>query len=339
MQKDIDLSDITTFANYLCTTTYPYYEELREAFVVLFLTGCRPAELFEIERWNFVSDYNVTLVPQKGNTTRDCVLDSRCDNFIAAIQSQYRPFLGRTYWQFQNLYQKIRNFGILQSGDKIITMYLYRYRFIWQLSDDGYSVSAIASKMGYVETGTPQSYLSAVVKENILIPPIEELTIGGQVWSSRNISLDDEEGGIFYPNDNFLNVADYGLLYTSSAAARIVAYYPGWHIPSKAEFAILSSYLGGNNVAGGKLKEKGVSHWLSPNSGADNSSLFTAVAAGSSRTNEEFYFFKEQSVFLSSTIYASIYNVVYLLYYNYSKLFNATVVSSYSACSLRLIKD
>jgi uncharacterized protein (TIGR02145 family) len=40
------------------------------------------------------------------------------------------------------------------------------------------------------------------------------------------------------------------------------------------------NYLGGKEVAGGKLKEKGLSHWYNENSGANNETGFTALPAG-----------------------------------------------------------
>jgi uncharacterized protein (TIGR02145 family) len=54
----------------------------------------------------------------------------------------------------------------------------------------------------------------------------------------------------------------------------------GWHVPTQAEFTTLQTYLGGASVAGGKLKMTGTSYWSSPNTGADNSSGFSAVGAG-----------------------------------------------------------
>jgi uncharacterized protein (TIGR02145 family) len=54
----------------------------------------------------------------------------------------------------------------------------------------------------------------------------------------------------------------------------------GWHLPSYAEWTALTTYLGGNSAAGGKVKEAGFAHWLSPNSGATNSSGFTAIPGG-----------------------------------------------------------
>jgi uncharacterized protein (TIGR02145 family) len=52
------------------------------------------------------------------------------------------------------------------------------------------------------------------------------------------------------------------------------------HVPSNTEFDTLVAYLGGINIAGGKLKEAGLTHWVSPNTGADNSSGFTALGSG-----------------------------------------------------------
>ena len=91
-----------------------------------------------------------------------------------------------------------------------------------------------------------------------------------------------------YCYDNDLNKCEeYGALYQWDEAMQYVyvestqgVCLSGWHLPAESEWLLLEDYLGGKNVAGGKLKEAGYVHWISPNTGATNSSGFTARAAG-----------------------------------------------------------
>jgi len=59
----------------------------------------------------------------------------------------------------------------------------------------------------------------------------------------------------------------------------------GWHVPSDEEYTVLTDYLGGESVAGGKMKstgtiEAGTGLWYSPNTGASNESGYTGLPAG-----------------------------------------------------------
>ena len=125
--------------------------------------------------------------------------------------------------------------------------------------------------------------------------------IGTQVWMAENLKTTKYRNGdligttspatanisgITNPkyqwsyggNEN--NVATYGRLYTWFTVTDSRGVCPtGWHLPSDAEWDILSAYLGVN--AGGKMKETGSTHWGSPNVGATNESGFTALSAGS----------------------------------------------------------
>jgi uncharacterized protein (TIGR02145 family) len=53
-----------------------------------------------------------------------------------------------------------------------------------------------------------------------------------------------------------------------------------WHLPTHAEWTTQSDFLGGTEIAGGKMKETGTSHWSPPNTGATNESGFTALPGG-----------------------------------------------------------
>ena len=72
----------------------------------------------------------------------------------------------------------------------------------------------------------------------------------------------------------------YGKLYNWFAVNTGKLCPAGWHVPSDEEWTILTNYLGGHDVAGGKMKEAGTTHWQSPNTGATNESGFTALPGG-----------------------------------------------------------
>ncbi len=98
-------------------------------------------------------------------------------------------------------------------------------------------------------------------------------TGSGPAWSSLN-------SGAFKFYNTISNIDTYGLLYNWYAVDDSRGICPeGWHVPSRVEFETLSSYLGGDSVAGAKLKEAGTAHWSS--TGGTNESGFTALPAGS----------------------------------------------------------
>ena len=81
------------------------------------------------------------------------------------------------------------------------------------------------------------------------------------------------------------DVNEFGYLYNWYAVNDDRGLCPaGWHVPSdgdnSSEWAILSDFLGGIFVAGGKMKEAGTTHWFSPNTGATNASGFTGLSGG-----------------------------------------------------------
>lgn len=101
--------------------------------------------------------------------------------------------------------------------------------------------------------------------------------IGTQIWMEENLAYKIDNGCWAYNNDQS-NVPTYGYLYNWETAKIVCP--SGWHIPTKEEWKTLIDYLGGNSIAGGKMKEIGTLHWNSPNTGAVNSCGFTAIPGG-----------------------------------------------------------
>jgi uncharacterized protein (TIGR02145 family) len=147
------------------------------------------------------------------------------------------------------------------------------------------------------------------------------VTIGLQVWMVENLRTTRYNDGTPIPvvPDNLYwsrlttgaysdydNTPDsskiYGKLYNWYAVNDARKLAPvGWHVPSDEEWGILLTYLGGESVAGGKLKETGTDHWESPNVGATNEYGFTALPGGRRDFSGTFNFIRHNGYFWSST--------------------------------------
>jgi uncharacterized protein (TIGR02145 family) len=128
--------------------------------------------------------------------------------------------------------------------------------------------------------------------------------IGTQVWMAENLKTtryrdgstsiplktDDTQwntstpGYCWYNNQEATYKATYGALYNWYTVSTGNLCPTGWHVPTDAEWTILTDYLGGISTAGDKLKENGTTHWISPNSGATNETGFTALPGGLRQT-------------------------------------------------------
>jgi uncharacterized protein (TIGR02145 family) len=119
--------------------------------------------------------------------------------------------------------------------------------------------------------------------------------IGTQCWMSQNLNIglringsqtQGNNGNIekFCFNDLESNCEIYGGLYQwnemmqFSPTPGIQGICPeGWHLPTDAEMTTLTTYLGGLDLAGGKMKQSGTETWSAPNTGATNESGFTVL--------------------------------------------------------------
>ena len=179
------------------------------------------------------------------------------------------------------------------------------------------------------------------------------VTIGTQVWMLENLRVTHYRDGSEIPNItvsvDWVNLASgaycvynndtynadvYGLLYNWYAVhdSRNIAPI-GWHVPCDAEWTLLTNYLGGTSVAGGKLKQSGTEYWASPNTGATDESGFRALPAG--------YFWGDfVEIGASARFWTSFENVALdrTLYYLYTNVSSVTHVNSDGA-SVRCIKD
>jgi len=104
------------------------------------------------------------------------------------------------------------------------------------------------------------------------------VTIGSQTWMAENLNYDPGAGDSWCFDDDAGNCPNFGRLYDWTTALTVAP--DGWHLPTDAEWNTLINFLGGETVAGGHMKEAGLTHWEAPNEGADNSSGFTGLPVG-----------------------------------------------------------
>ncbi len=145
--------------------------------------------------------------------------------------------------------------------------------------------------------------------------------IGNQWWMADNLKVTKYRNGIDIPNVSINSIwagltsgafcaynndtndesDTYGYLYNWYAVMWSDLAPEGWHVPTDAEWTILADYLGGGNVAGGKMKERGFSHWQSSNTEATNESGFVALPAGERGSNGTFYYIGYRAFFWSAS--------------------------------------
>ena len=167
---------------------------------------------------------------------------------------------------------------------------------------------------------------------------ISTVTIGTQVWMKKNLDVATYGNGdpiplvtdpviwanltsgayCYYNNDSATYAAIYGKLYNWYAVTDPRGFdMQGWHMPTMSEFVTLGRSVGTGIV--GKLKSIGTTLWLSPNTGATNSSNFTGLPGGGRSALGVFYQIREIGSFWGTNYEDSNGNVASMgLYYDYS---------------------
>ena len=155
------------------------------------------------------------------------------------------------------------------------------------------------------------------------------IVIGAQEWMAENLntsvyrngdaipmmlsnsdwqnSLVTQEGAFVYYNNDPSYVCPYGKLYNWYACADSRQLCPlGWHVPSDIEWTVLTNYLGGDAIAGDKMKSTGTIEaetglWNFLNTDATNSSGFSGLPGGFRSYDGTFYVFGDQGRWWSRT--------------------------------------
>ncbi len=181
--------------------------------------------------------------------------------------------------------------------------------------------------------------------------------IGTQEWTAENLRVTHYRNGdaipnitdgptwgglttgayCWYNNDQSTN-AKYGILYNWYVVNDSRNLCPtGWHVPSHAEWTTITTYLGGESVAGGKMKSVSAL-WTSPNTDATNNSGFSGLPGGNRDDNGTFTVVGYEGHWWTTTELNTWYVWYRSLYYN-SKWVDRHSYSKTFGFSVRCVRD
>jgi uncharacterized protein (TIGR02145 family) len=302
--------------------------------------------IFLMSFFNLIAQSNLTIrgggaVTVNGNTSINCVNPPAVptEGVHGPSQTQitwnWNPVIGASgyKWSTINNYSTADDVGmsttITETGLTCNTAYT---TYVWAYNECGNSTAQnltqttapcpLPCDLPFVDSRDGKTY-------NVVL-------IGTQCWMEQNLNIgtrislpsDQTNNGIiekYCYDDLESNCNVYGGLYQWNEAMQysttpgVQGICPsGWHLPTYSEWTILTDFLGGESVAGGKMKEAGLTHWFSPNYGATNSSGFTALPAGYRDMWGNFYSDLQVYVYFwtSTKIYGSIITRVC---YNYTE--------------------
>ncbi len=218
---------------------------------------------------------------------------------------------------------------------------------------------------GYATNAVGTSYSDNVTFKTLSSNPQDAdgnsyltVTIGTQTWFAENLKTTKFNDGTpipivpdpmawaslttpgycWYLNDAASYRETYGALYNWFTVSSGKLCPLGWHVPSNGEWTTLANYLGGESIAGGKMKEAGTIHWQSPNVGATNESGFSALPGGYRVGIGSFGNIENYCYLWSSEESTASFARIWWLDYRFNNLIPASD-NKYFGFSVRCLKD
>jgi large repetitive protein len=186
----------------------------------------------------------------------------------------------------------------------------------------------------------------------------DTIAIGTQVWMVENLKTTKYNDGNPIPlvtdsaswaalttpgycwyKDSATYGNTYGALYNWYSVNTGKLAPIGWHVSTDSEWTVLTTFLGGVSVAGGKLKEAGTAHWaLSPIPCATNETGFTALPGGLRDSNCVFRYIHHDGYWWSPTKISGSTTCRAMDYYEDTSVYGLGLFLR-SGCSIRCVRD
>jgi uncharacterized protein (TIGR02145 family) len=207
-----------------------------------------------------------------------------------------------------------------------------------------------------LEIKSSTGWISLKASSDVVFLPT--IVIGTQQWMEKNLDVVTYRNGDIIPqvtdatawaalttgawcyyNNNVANGAIYGKMYNWYAVNDPRELAPkGWHVPTDAEWTILTDKLGGMSVAGGKMKGVGITGWTTPDISATNESGFSGLPGGYRYNDGTFGSIGTVGFWWSSSETNEAFARILALFYDYGRAYSANSDMT-SGCSVRCLRD
>lgn len=270
--------------------------------------GISPCDA-DVNEDGLVNNTDLTLLlSQIGTTCSNCKEDINKDGYVDGTDYQILTGALGTNCNFNFYLEDLNGDGVVNGFDYsqlVSQLGSYCTGCIEDLNSDNH-INGIDYAMLVSNFGASERVMD--IDGNIYNTAL----IGNKIWMTQNLKVTKYSDGTslqflqsnlsispsnttpyysWYSNNEGYR-SDYGALYSYQALTRgqsgslIQGICPvGWHLPTQSDWIELIDFLGGSNLAGGKLKSGQNGFWANPNTGADNQSQFTAYPGGY-RNNE-----------------------------------------------------
>ena len=292
----------------------------------------------------------------------------RYDGSAYGLANNHAYFLTSTEYNDINEYTMQMHYN---SADAEITPYFKIHAYSIRCIKDNISISnsseeKISSSSNIVQSSssnnTSWAYQNPTISYGEIVDDRDEqvyktIVIDKQTWMAENLNYNADNS--FCYNDSAIYCAKYGRLYRWGTAMdsagkwnsngkgcgfpnkECLPTYPirgicpsNWHLPTNKEFETLINTVGGQTIAGEKLKS--TSGWVAIGNGTDSYS-FTALPSGYRGDGGYFNNKESNTYFWSSTDVNG--GSAYYMRLSTSTSANVKVILKYNALSVRCVKD
>lgn len=152
---------------------------------------------------------------------------------------------------------------------------------------NSYKTLLIGTQTWMVENLNTVRYSDEIKKNNIVISdsirtlyPLDSSILYREPLAKDKISIYLDTLAYYWKYQGGPSTNDFGKLYTWYTLKSRKVCPQGFRVPTESDWEKLINFLGGSEIAGGKMKSTDSSMWETPNVGATNSSYFNAVGGG-----------------------------------------------------------